>query len=237
MGRNEIAHALADAARDINSTPSVEETLDRIVHAGRRSLSGIDHAAVTLAHADGTMEPRASTDTLVRQLDALQYELDEGPCVCAIRGHGVVPVEHLDRETRWPAFVARALKLGLRSQVGVQLYADEHTIGGLNLYSTSADTIDEGTLEAAELFAVHAALALGHAMNEEGLNAALATRKLIGQALGILMERYEIDEVHAFAFLVRASSRSNTKLRDVASTITDQVNARGNPGGTGSMGS
>jgi AmiR/NasT family two-component response regulator len=71
-------------------------------------------------------------------------------------------------------------------------------------------------VHAAELFAVHASIALGHAQQEHQLNQALSSRKVIGQAVGILMERYQIDQDRAFHFLMRVSSTSNIKLRDVA---------------------
>jgi AmiR/NasT family two-component response regulator len=71
----------------------------------------------------------------------------------------------------------------------------------------------------AELFATHASLALGHAREVDDLNLALETRSMIGQAMGILMERYRISPEHAFDFLTRTSQESNTKLRDVAAEL------------------
>jgi ANTAR domain len=62
----------------------------------------------------------------------------------------------------------------------------------------------------------HAALALSSAINEAGLNVALDTRKLIGQAQGMLMERYGLDEPRAFEVLRRYSQTHHLKLRRVA---------------------
>jgi AmiR/NasT family two-component response regulator len=78
----------------------------------------------------------------------------------------------------------------------------------------------------ADLFATHAAIALGHAEERENLNQALQSRKVIGQAIGILMERYQLTEDRAFSFLVRASSHGNIKLRDVAAELVDEANKR-----------
>jgi AmiR/NasT family two-component response regulator len=110
--------------------------------------------------------------------------------------------------------------------LAVKLYLDdEGTIGGLNLYSTTSEEIDPEAESIAELFAAHAAIALGNACTQETLNDGLQTRKVIGQAIGILMERYEMTEDRAFAFLVRASSTSNIKLREVAQGLVDQKNS------------
>ena len=78
----------------------------------------------------------------------------------------------------------------------------------------------------AELFAAHVSLALGHARREEQLTTALTTRKVIGQAIGILMERHDLDEDGAFAYLVRLSSHSNIKVRSVAQEIVAMRNDR-----------
>jgi AmiR/NasT family two-component response regulator len=106
-----------------------------------------------------------------------------------------------------------AVKLGLD---------DQGTLGGVNLYSTLSDDIEPEAESIAELFAIHATSALGAAVKIDQLNQAMHTRKVIGQAMGILMERYDLDEDRAFAFLVRASQTDNLKVRDIAQQLVDQ---------------
>ena len=86
--------------------------------------------------------------------------------------------------------------------------------------------MEPDAVRVAELFASHAAIALGRARREEQLNDALVTRKVIGQAIGLTMEHYQITEDRAFLFLVRASQTSNVKLRDVAQNVVDMANER-----------
>ena len=76
------------------------------------------------------------------------------------------------------------------------------------------------------LFAMHAALAMGRRRQIEQLNEALHTRKVIGQAIGIVMERYELDEDRALQFLVRVSRTGNIKLRTVAQEIVGKPTAK-----------
>ena len=83
-----------------------------------------------------------------------------------------------------------AVEKGLRSQLGIALYQDAETLGGLNMYSINSDTIDPQTQHMAELFAAHAAIALGHAQHADHLHTGLISRQVIGQAVGIIMERY-----------------------------------------------
>jgi GAF domain-containing protein len=226
LRRVEIADVLTQAALEINAPSTVDATLDRIVHTARRSLPGIDHVGVSVSRRDGGIETRAATGDLVLTLDELQYRLNEGPCLYAIAAATVVRVEDAARDQRWPRYMPEAVALGLRSQLGLQLGLDGETLGGLNMYSTSVDRFDDEVLHTAELFAVHAALAMGRARTEEQLRSGMSSRSEIGQALGLLMERYSIGGDAAFAFLSRASSVNNTKLRDVAAEIVADANAR-----------
>ena len=98
-----------------------------------------------------------------------------------------------------------------------ELYAASYQRLVVQLFAICGDLADAEDI--ASLFATHAAIALGHARDYDNLQTALATRKIIGQAIGILMERYDLDEDRAFAFLRRASSHSNVKLRDVAQEL------------------
>src|SRR4051794_34139786 len=189
----DIAEALAQAAREIDHHRDLSSTLSTIVTVARDSMPGIDHVGISIAYDDGRIESAATTDDLVRQLDALQYSLGEGPCLhAAFSGEDpVVVVEHAADDLRWPRYLPRAVALGVRSQLGLRLYVEEETLGALNLYSTSSDVIPEDTQHLAELFATHAALALGRTRREESLTSALTSRKTIGQAVGIVMERHD----------------------------------------------
>jgi GAF domain-containing protein len=222
--RPNITAALLEAAREISQPRDLQTTLDTIVTSAAQSLPGIDHVGITIAGSDGSMETKASSDTFVTELDELQYELGEGPCVHAITVEAVTTVDYAGRDQRWPRFMPLAVAKGLRSQMGMRLYSEKDTLGGLNMYSTSSDTIDPDAVHMAELFAAHASLTLGHARREEHLSTALLTRKVIGQAIGILMERHAMDEDGAFAYLARVSSHTNVKLRRVAAEIVAQSN-------------
>lgn len=224
--RPDIGDALVKVAHELSDRHSLESTLDTIVETAARSLPGIDHVGITIAGRDGHMETKAGTDPFVRELDQLRYDLGEGPCVDAIRNEPITLVEHARLEQRWPRFMSAAVAKGLRAQIGLRLYTEQETLGALNMYSTSADTIDPDVAHMAELFAAAASIALGRVRREEQLNTALLTRKVIGQAIGILMERHDLDEDGAFVYLTRVSSHTNVKLRAVAKEIVDLRNDR-----------
>ena len=225
---SDIGAAVAAAARSMSQPQSLQQTLEAIVEAARSSVPGFDHVGISTVERHGVVETRAATGDLVERLDMIQYGLGEGPCVDTLRGEDAVVAPHIAHDDRWPRYVPLAVEQGLRSQLAVRLYLDpEGTVGGLNLYSTTSEEVDDDAVGIAELFATHAAIAVGHATEWETLNEAMRTRKVIGQAIGIIMERFGVDEDRAFAYLIRTSSASNIKLRDVAQQLVDHVNSRG----------
>ncbi|WP_432476147.1 GAF and ANTAR domain-containing protein [Nocardioides sp. GXQ0305] len=221
-----ISEAITEVARLLHTPMDADETLAAIAHAARHTVPGFDHVGVSITHRDGTIETRAGTDQLVWDLDALQYGLKEGPCYESIVEQGVLLVENAHHAQRWPRYIPQAAERGLRAQLAVGLYEDGDSLGGLNLYSTGSATIDDDAVPLAELFATHAALALGRFRAERELNDAIASRQVIGQATGILMERYQLDAHRAFGFLVRTSQTGNVKLRDVAAELVSSTDTR-----------
>jgi GAF domain-containing protein len=224
-----IAQALGEASKLVNVPQSLDETLRAITGAALHAVPGFDHVGISITHRDGTIETKSATDQLVRDLDDLQYSLQEGPCYDSIRGSGVTTVEHARHDQRWPTYMPEAVARGLRAQLAVGLYSDRCSLGGINLYSTSSETIAEEAIGIAELFAAQAAIALGRSREATQMHEALETRKLIGQAIGLVMQRYEMNEERAFQYLLRASSTSNIKLRDIAAELVQNANERFTP--------
>lgn len=176
----------------------------------RPALSVADRTAVTTV---------ASTDAMVDCLDQLQYSLDEGPCLDAMRHRTAVVVDDMRTETRWPRFAPQAADAGCISQMGIEIFRDGGRVGALNLYSGRPSAFDESTRQAATLLAIHTSVVMGKMITVDNLTQALQTRQLIGQAVGIVMYRYAVDERAAFAYLTRVSQNSNVKLHDVAARI------------------
>ena len=217
----DVAAAMSTVAHDLKSGAGLETVLESLVRGAVHALPDIDHAGISVVHRDGGIENLAATDALVRDLDDLQYTLVEGPCVDAVRESPVVSVQHARHEQRWPRYLREAVSRGLRSQLGLRLYTDDGTIGVLNLYSTSSDTLTDEVRQMAELFSAYATMAMGRAQGEDSLNGAIASRQVIGQATGIVMERYSLTEARAFEYLLRVSSLTNVKLRDLARSMVD----------------
>jgi GAF domain-containing protein len=200
----------------------LDQTLSRITAAAVRVLPDVTMSSITIKHADGRLETVAPTDDLLCEVDAKQYELQEGPCYEAATDTPHVVSNDLAADSRWPAYTRAALDSGIRSQVGVRLFDAKRSQGALNLYSDRVGAFEDlGSL--ADLFREQSAMALAYAHEIQNLREAVQTRQLIGQAVGVLMERYSLSDQRAFAFLARLSSTRNVKLRVVAQEVIAEL--------------
>lgn len=147
-------------------------------------------------------------------------EVGEGPCLDAAYEQQTVRVSDMAQEDRWPKFSARALELGAASMLSFQLYVEGDNLGALNLYSRKPNSFDDDSEHIGLLFASHAAVAFAGAEKVRHLTIAVNRRDLVGQAKGILMERFKINAEQAFTVLTRVSQHNNRKLYDVAEELT-----------------
>jgi GAF domain-containing protein len=217
--------AMTRVAQSLGDGADPEHVLETVTRAALDAIPGADYVTITMAHADGTLKTLAPTHEVGRLADVAQYELGEGPCLTGVLAEKTVRSEDLSSEQRWPQYTRRAIELGLGSQMAVEIFRAGGTTAGLNLYSKTRGAFD-ASHDIVELFGSQAAIAMNFVRTTQTLKEALASRKMIGQAIGILMERYHLDEDQAFAFLVRASQDGNVKLRSVAQKIVDVGNAR-----------
>jgi transcriptional regulator with GAF, ATPase, and Fis domain len=212
-----VAHRIAAFSLALAEESDELGVLRRVVRAATEHVPGAEHASVTLLGADGLSTP-AATDDLAAVLDELQYAAAEGPCLEAVT-QPLVRVDDLAGDPRWPRFAVGAARLGIRSMVSLQLCVHTEVVGALNLSASAPDRFATPAEAVAVAMAAHTAVAVVSARRQANLRAALDSRDVIGQAKGILMERHRIDAGAAFAMLAAASQASNTKLRDVASTL------------------
>ncbi|WP_328324564.1 GAF and ANTAR domain-containing protein [Kribbella sp. NBC_00382] len=216
---------LVDTARRLSSalTPGdLDHTLSQITAAAVEVLPGVTHASITISHADGTLDTAAPTDKLIEILDAAQYRLHQGPCYEAATETLHIASPNLAADERFPDYAAIAVAAGIRAQAAVRLFDTGKSKGALNLYSPNVGSFEDLAI-LSRLFAHQAAAVIGYANEIQTLREAVNTRSSIGQAVGILMERYKLNDHRAFAFLTRLSQQRNVKLRLIADQINDTV--------------
>ncbi|MEE4023875.1 GAF and ANTAR domain-containing protein [Gordonia sp. PKS22-38] len=189
-------------------------------------LPGVDHAGVTLVRkkARGSrpaeLESTAATGDIPRLVDRLQHQTGQGPCFDAVWQQQTMYLADFASETRWPDFI-RAVEeqTPVRSVLSIQLFVTDDELGALNLYSEHPDAFDDAAEDLATNLATHAAIALSGARRGEQFRSALASRDIIGQAKGIIMERFDTDALAAFELLRQLSQETNTPLSELAEKL------------------
>ncbi|WP_283948228.1 GAF and ANTAR domain-containing protein [Streptomyces panaciradicis] len=216
---------MAAMARDLLAQDSVDATLERITSSAVELVEGCDAAGILVLQGR-KVRTLAPTDDLVIDSDRLQERLGEGPCFDTARSsvrERVFRIPDLTgQQLRWPAFAPQASRLGIGSMMGFLLFTEDEDFGALNLYSRKPGMFTEASELAGWLLASHAAVAFSSARTHAQLEQAVATRHVIGEAMGILMGSRRLTEEEAFDVLRRYSQERNLKLREVARMICEQ---------------
>ncbi|KWX65939.1 response regulator receiver protein [Mycobacterium sp. NAZ190054] len=184
------------------------------------SVPGAQYACVTAV--GDSIETMAATHPYPSLLDDVQREVGEGPCLSAAWSQHTISVENLSTDMRWPRYRDAAIRrTPVRSILAFRLYNDGRRVAALNLYAESARAFDEESVELGLIYAAHITVAWNAIRRQQQFHSALASRDIIGQAKGMLMERFGINAITAFELLRKISQESNTKLVDVAERLVN----------------
>lgn len=220
MGADSLSERMADVARELQDQHDPVSTVQSGVDLAVQNVGGCDAASVSIVYARRKVSTPASTDNMAVIGDRLQYETGEGPCLSAIWEEETVYVPDLAHDPRWLHWGPRlAETTGVRSSFSVRLFTIKDTLGALNMYATNAAAFSVEDRAEGVAIAAHIAVAVAAAQHLEHFETALDSRTVIAQACGLVMERFNIDSIQAFALLSRLSQNQNVKLRDIAAEL------------------
>lgn len=185
---------------------------------------------ITVSATKGTQRMGATSDELAKRMDAIQYVLEDGPCLSCIREQTVVRIADLHADRRWLEFAVRGQREGVASSLSVPMVVGSRVVGAVNLYSPRRDGLDEGSVDRAQVVAHQAggaiALAIRLAEREAEtprVDTASGPRSVIDQAVGIIMARQQITAEAAFEILRAQSYHSRTMLGERADAVVAEV--------------
>ena len=223
----QLAEAFAEISRVLLAEPDVQRTLERMCLLLVDTVEGCDHSVVTVV-TNHHLESPAASDAVGPAVDAIQFEVDDGPCVEAIREHHTVVTDDPTTDDRWPRFSRRAVEItGVRSMLSFRMFIAAQTLGSLNLYSKRPQAFAEDSLAVGTIFAAHASVALQAAQTKEDLarlREVVEARELVSQAKGILMGRQGISSAAAMDILCRGAERLKIELRELARRVVEGEN-------------
>ncbi|GAB2592305.1 hypothetical protein Aab01nite_37790 [Paractinoplanes abujensis] len=226
------------------STDDPGHLLQRLVGLAVTAVPGCDWAAITVWPLTRKPRSMATSGPIAADVDQLQYQLGEGPCLTAAAVSDMIQISDVSTDDRWPDFARAVLSdTPVRGVLSFHL-ADQPDRTALNLYTSRPGAFDADAVTVAALFAAHARVLLLHATSAgraAGLENALTASRQIGMAIGILMNIHKISSDDAFDLLRSSSQRLNRKLRDIADEVTEtgtlpDIRNRGADPPTGSTG-
>jgi transcriptional regulator with GAF, ATPase, and Fis domain len=217
-----LRHAMRQLTEQFAHPAEIDGTLSSVTASCVELIDGVESADVLLVAGADRFKSVAATSQIAVDVDDLQKRFREGPCLDAANGNPVIVCNDLRNEARWPSFAEAAVEAGVHSLMSFELYANHTRRGAMNLFGFKPDVFNPENEAVAAMLATHAAVAL--IANDERLQfqSALASRDVIGQAKGMIMERFGVDAVHAFELLKKLSQSSNTRLAVVAQEIVSR---------------
>ena len=225
-----LNHALQELAELLLASSTFGDMMQKIAELSVRTVSGARTCGITMAHG-GRVITVAASDSLGAQLDEQQYQIDEGPCLQALRTGIIVTAPDLTAETRWHSYPQRAVAFGVSSVYSSPLIVMGQTVGVLNLYGDTVAAFDsDECIEVVAQVVTLATVAITGTLRNYGdvtltdqLQEALSSRSVIDQAIGIIMGTQRCTAGQAFTALRTASQNRNTRLARICQDLVDRT--------------
>lgn len=226
---DELAAVFARMSGLLLSEETVDTALGLLSALAQETVPGASGAGVSMVDEE-RRRSSGSTDARVREADALQYELDEGPCLTAVATREVVRIDDLGVDRRWPRWAEAALPLGLRAAMSAPLVAADRCPGAIKVYAEQPGTFDRQSEQLLTLFSAQAAILAANVQSYEkatrlsaGMREAFQERDLVSTAKGVLMGRHGVDESSAFRMLLSRCEQDGTTVSQAARTVIESA--------------
>jgi GAF domain-containing protein len=204
-----------------------DTVLAELVEHAATEIPGAQYASVTVTRNAKHIDTPAATHNWPILLDEIQQRHREGPCLTAAWEEKTIHVADLATDDRFPLYRRDALEqTPIRCIMAFQLFIANETMGALNVYAERPNAFDQTSKDIGKIFAAHSSVAWNSVRRDEQFKRALASRDTIGQAKGMIMERYGVDAVQAFEVLRKLSQDSNTPLVQIASELVAKAHSK-----------
>jgi GAF domain-containing protein len=213
---------IAEVVQQLHSRPDMDSdtVIAELAEHAAVEIPGAQYAGITVTRNHKHIDTPAATHKWPILLDEIQQLHREGPCLTAAWEEKTIHVADLEADDRFPLYRRDVLEqTPIRSVMSFQLFIVGETMGALNVYAEQPHVFGQPSRDIGLIFAAHSSVAWNAARREEQFRQALASRDTIGQAKGMIMERYSVDAVQAFEVLRKLSQDSNVPLVRVAAEL------------------
>ncbi len=215
---------IAQIVQDLYGRPDTDSdtVIAELAEHAAVEIPGAQYAGVTVTRNAKHIDTPAATHKWPLLLDEIQQRHGEGPCLTAAWEEKTIHVADLTADERFPLYARDALaETPIRSVMAFQMWIAGETMGALNVYAETTHAFGPETREIGLVFAAHSSVAWNAARRDEQFKRALSSRDVIGQAKGMLMERYGVNAIQAFDLLRKLSQDSNTPLIQIAADLVE----------------
>jgi GAF domain-containing protein len=213
---------IAELVQQLHGRPDTDSdtVIAELVEHAAVEVPGAEYAGATITRSAKYIDTPAATHKWPILLDEIQQRRREGPCLSAAWEDKTVHVANLETDDRFPLYRRDTLEqTPIRSIMAFQMFITGETMGALNVYARQPHAFDKASRDIGLIFAAHSSVAWHAARRDEQFKRALASRDTIGQAKGMIMERYGVGAVQAFEVLRKLSQDSNVPLVQVAADL------------------
>jgi transcriptional regulator with GAF, ATPase, and Fis domain len=222
-GAVEATHLrIAELVQQLHGRPDTDSdtVLAELAEHAAVEIPGAMYAGVTVTRSAKHIDTPAATHKWPIVLDEIQQLHREGPCLTAAWEEKTIHVADLETDDRFPLYRRDAMeRTPIRSVMAFQMFIAGETMGALNVFAEEPRAFGKTSKDIGLIFAAHSSVAWNSARRDEQFKRALASRDTIGQAKGMIMERYGVDAVQAFEVLRKLSQDSNVPLVQVATEL------------------
>lgn len=226
----QVTRAFVELASSLANGDDVVDLLSRLTVDCVRLLD-VASAGLLLADPLGVLHVMAASSEGTHQLEVLQLQRQEGPCLeCFLDGAPVAVTDLEQMMLRWPEFVPAARAAGFASVHALPLRLRDNVLGALGLFGTEVGALNDGDLRLGQALADVASVALVQdkaatdraAVNEQ-LQTALTSRVVLEQAKGVVAQRGGLDMGAAFSVLRRYARDHNIRLTEAAQAVVSRT--------------
>lgn len=224
---DDLVNTLQQLAEVLQTERTLGVALANIAEAATRSVPGCDAASIAIS-ISGRPATAAMTGTIALELDLVQYDTDDGPCLTSFRTASALRLDLYEEGERFPHIAVAARRIGVRAVLSVPAIWGGETIGTLNLYSRR-HPFDQSAETVAEVLAAQVAIAVSRSAEFSAARAVVeeAQRNAddhsqIAVATGLLIASQDCTREQAEGLLRGAADQDERTILQIAQRIINE---------------
>jgi GAF domain-containing protein len=225
-----LMEAMASLSASLLSERSLKEDLDRLLKLTCQLIPVCAGVSVGLL-VEGAPTTVAESDRLALELDLVQYDEGEGPCLLALNGH-TVRVGIVASDDRFPHFAVGAADRRVQSVLSLPVSYQDTVVGTINIYAREPDAFGLDDEDVATVFAAEAgALIHGSRLYDKArrsidrLQHEHEDQTQVSRAQGVLMTLEACTAEQALGLIRNAAAANAEPIVRAAERILEAVRA------------